>query len=107
MKTKVYVTISLFTFIACKKHNDGVRQDNEVWLHNQIVEPYQTKISKGTTITFINKDPKNHTVGEMKNTFYSGKLKPGDSFSYTFNDTGYYAFYCNYHNSMIGQIIVK
>lgn len=107
MKNTIICFITLIAVSACKKHNDGARNANEIWLHNQIVEPYQTQITKGTTITFINKDPKNHTVGEMKNTFYSGKLKPGGSFSYTFNDTGNYAFYCNYHNSMLGQIIVK
>ncbi len=103
---KLYFIV-LITIIACKKHNDGTRNENEIWLHNQNVEPYQTKISKGTTITFINKDPKTHTVSEFNKKIYSGGLKPDGSFSYTFNDTGYYAFYCNFHNSMLGQIIVK
>ena len=107
MKNTIICFVALIAMSSCKKHNDGTRNDNEIWLHNQIVEPYQTQITKGTTITLKIKNQKNHTVGEMKNTFYSGKLQPGDRFSYTFNDTGYYAFYCNYHNSMLGQIIVK
>ena len=97
----------MITMLACKKHNDGTKNENEIWLHNQNVDPYQTKILKGTTITFINKDPKTHTVSEFNKKFYSGNLKSGSSFSYTFSDTGNYAFYCNYHNSMVGTIIVK
>ena len=109
MKTKnTILYFSLLTIVwACKKHEDGVRNDNEIWLHNNTVEPYQIKVSKGTTITFINKDVKTHTASEVNSKFYSGKLKPGDSYSYTFNDTGYYAFICNYQNSILGQIIVK
>jgi plastocyanin len=107
MKNIITCFMVLITISACKKHNDGTRNDNEIWLHDQTIEPYQTKITKGTTITFINKDPKTHTVSEFNKNFYSGNLKPNDSFSFTFNDTGYYAFYCNYHNSMVGQIIVK
>lgn len=102
-----YILLAVLSLLSCKKHNDGVRPDNEVWLHNQYIEPYQLSISKGTTITFINKDPKTHTVSEISKKFYSGKLGPGDSYSFTFSDTGYYAFFCNYHNSMLGQIVVK
>ncbi len=104
---KLILCFLIILLTSCKKHDDGVRKDNEIWLHNQIVEPYQTKISKGTTITFINKDSKTHTASEYNSKFYSGKLKPGDSFSYTFSDTGNYAFFCNYHNSMLGEIVVK
>lgn len=107
MKNTITCFMVMIAISACKKHNDGTRNDNEIWLHDQTIEPYQTKITKGTTITFINKDPKTHTASEFNKNFYSGNLKPNDSFSFTFNDTGYYAFYCNYHNSMVGQIIVK
>jgi hypothetical protein len=50
MKNTIICFIALIAMSACKKHNDGTRNDNEIWLHNQIVEPYQTKILKGTTI---------------------------------------------------------
>jgi plastocyanin len=107
MKSRLTYILALIIMFACKKHEDGTRNENEIWLHNQTIEPYQTKISKGTTITIINKDAKTHTASDFNKKFYSGNLKPNASFSYTFNDTGYYAFYCNYHNSMLGQIIVK
>ena len=107
MKINLTYVLIFAAFFSCKKHEDGVRNDNEIWLHNNTVEPYQLKVSKGTTITFINKDPKTHTASEVNSKFYSGKLKPGDRYSYTFNDTGYYAFICNYQNSILGQIIVK
>lgn len=101
------VCLVLFvSIISCKKHNDGARKDNEIWLHNQVIEPYQTKITKGSTITFINKDQKTHTISETNSKFYSGKMKPGDSYQFTFSDTGFFAVFCNYHNSMLGEIRV-
>lgn len=107
MKNGIIFFSILILISACKKHDDGVRNENEIWLHNSRVDPYETKIAKGTTITIINKDATTHTASEVNNKFYSGKLKPGASFTYTFNDTGYYSFICNYHNTMRGNITVK
>lgn len=50
MKSLLFTLLIYLTTVACKKHEDGARNDNEIWLHNQHIEPYQIKISKGTTL---------------------------------------------------------
>lgn len=104
---KQFTILLLLGLIACKKHNDGTRKESEIWLHDRMIEPYETKITKGTTITFINKDQNTHTISETNNMFYSGKLKSGQSYAFTFSDTGRFAVFCNYHNSMLGEIKVE
>ena len=76
MKNIVYICIAIPFLNAYKKHNDGTRNDNEIWLHNQIVEAYQTTISKGTTITFINKDPKHTQRDSLMKNFIQETFNP-------------------------------
>jgi len=101
MKTKNLISaIFLFVVIAsCKKQNIGNPGKNEVWLEYQAFVPTQLSVPVGTTITFTNKDNANHTATDTHNTFDSGTIKSGNTYSYTFNTKGTYYFFCNYHSS--------
>jgi plastocyanin len=95
---------------GCKKQDPGKPGENEVFLEYKTFNPTQLGVKKGTTVTFINKDNANHTVTSTTNIFDSGKIKSGDSYTYTFNDEGVFYFYCSYHSSNSqeqGAIVVK
>jgi plastocyanin len=73
------------------------------------------KISVGDTITWKNpvrQDGAMHTVTEIGCfewkvcAFDSGFIKPGESFSYTFRESGTYRYRCRLHVFMEGSIIV-
>ena len=98
--------MALLTLTNCKKHDDGTRGVNEIWLHNKRIDPFQTTIAVGTTIIFINKDNMTHQLSETNNLF-SSKLQSGDKYTYTFNTAGIYNIYCAIHNSMTGAIKVQ
>lgn len=91
--------LSFFTFNSCQKEPKGDPGPNEIWLEYKAFNPLQRKVAVGTTITFINKDNANHSATETHNLFDSGRIKSGDSYSYTFTTPGTYYFYCNYHSS--------
>ena len=96
--------------MGCKKQDPGSPGENEIFLEYKTFRPNQRSITKGTTITIINKDNANHTATSTNKTFDSGTLKSGESFSYTFNDAGVFYFYCNYHSSSSqeqGAIVVQ
>jgi plastocyanin len=66
-------------------------------------DPATITIKEGTTVTWINEDPKLHYVvhlPEVNNAllFDSGPLSSGQSFSYTFTEKGRY----NYGDPQIG-----
>lgn len=116
--------ISIFLLISvavngCKDNStnsyngNNTHPDNEIWMQNTAFTPGSKTISKGTKLTWINKDSFAHTVtsgspGSPDGTFDSGNLNAGTSFSYTFSSAGIFKYYCKIHGSiMVGTITVQ
>ena len=79
-------------------------------------QPNYITITKGTTVTWVNEDATMHTVtsgisdGKVKNPdgkFDSKLLKKGETFSYTFNESGEFPYYCNPHPWATGTVVVE
>ena len=67
--------------------------------------PATITISKGTTVTWTQKDSAPHTV--TTDIFDSGRLSQGQAFSYTFNQAGTFEYRCTIHPSIPhGKVIV-
>jgi putative lipoprotein len=61
----------------------------------------------GTTVVWYNADSVTHTVTARDNLFDSGNLSPGDTFQYTFEQSGELEYYCKIHPSMVGKITIE
>jgi len=71
-------------------------------------DPASIAITKGTTVTWTNKDSAQHTVTEIKiNGFSSETLNQGQTYTHTFNETGTFEYQCHLHTSMKGKVIVS
>ena len=93
-----------------------VIEDKEavVNIYEYLFYPGAIEVTPGTTLTWINRDPAPHTVtsgvtgddntGEI---FDSPELQTGQEFSYTFNEPGVYPYFCRFHPSMTGRVIVS
>jgi plastocyanin len=65
-------------------------------------------IGINNTVTFVNRDTAIHTVTATDNSFNSGDITAGKSWTNTFSTAGNFSYYCIYHNSwMKGKVIVK
>ncbi len=96
--TATLLFISALFFTSCKKNKNTADQgENEVWLLYKRFNPTFIDIKRGTTLVFMNKDNANHSITEVGKAFNSGKIKPGDQFEHTFNDSTTYGIYCSYH----------
>lgn len=73
--------------------------------------PQEIDIKAGTTVIWTNKDVVAHTVTHRAKPedqlFSSPMLMPGDSFSFTFEKPGTYAYFCMPHPFMTGTVVVS
>jgi plastocyanin len=69
-------------------------------------EPAMVMIEPGTTVTWTNAGNRPHTVTADDGSFDSGRLDPGEQFSFTFNETGTFTYVCGFHPEMQGSVMV-
>ena len=76
--------------------------------------PNPITIEKGQTITWYNGDAISHTVTSGQDNdkdageeFDSNAIIPNQYFSIKFDDSGEYPYYCIYHPSMVGEVVVE
>ena len=65
------------------------------------------EVTVGTTVVWTNEDAAAHTVTAVDGSFDSGRLRSGDSWSYTFDTVGTVEFYCRPHPFMRGTVVVR
>ena len=80
---------------------------SEVDIDNFSFTPMEITIARGTQVTWVNKDDVPHTVVSVDRKFKSRALDTDEKFSFTFQDSGTYAYFCSVHPMMTGKIIVK
>lgn len=73
--------------------------------------PQQLQVQAGTTVVWTNSDQAGHTVtagpaDEPDGRFDSGVLGQDQSFEQRFDESGTYAYFCNLHPRMTGEIEV-
>jgi plastocyanin len=69
--------------------------------------PPNATVAPGTTVTWVNNDQAPHTATADDGAFDSGTLQPGQSFSFTFDEAGTYAYHCNIHPDMTATVTVS
>ena len=82
-----------------------------------VMDQFQFKAStitvqKGWTVEWINNEVPRHTATADDDAFNSGTMSQGGTFSFTFNETGTFPYYCRFHGdkggvAMSGSIIVQ
>lgn len=109
MKNKILIFgVVAVLFLGCKKKSAG---PNEVYIQNYKFNPSSITVSKGTTITWTNKEsgiyPITHTVTSDNAIFDSDNLDKRQQFSYTFSTPGTFPYHCNRHTDMKATVIVE
>ena len=64
-------------------------------------------VAAGTTVTWTNRDDIPHTVVAVDKSFKSKALDTDDRFSYRFDNTGTFPYFCSIHPHMTGKVVVK
>ena len=76
-------------------------------IYSSSFSPKTVTIIQGDTVTWVNRDTANHQILADKGQFVSPILRPGRSFSFTFNAAGTYTYKDELHPKITGTIVVK
>ncbi|HZP96919.1 MAG TPA: cupredoxin domain-containing protein [Candidatus Limnocylindria bacterium] len=73
--------------------------------------PASLTIAKGTKVTFTNNDTTKHTVtsgaNRTKDGTFDQTLESGSETTISFDTPGTYEYFCSFHSSMKGTIVVR
>jgi plastocyanin len=83
------------------------QSSNTITIQNSSFNPSMLTITAGTTVTWVNKANGTMDVTSDSGLFSSGNITNGQSFNYTFNDTGTFPYHSSINPSMTGQILVS
>jgi plastocyanin len=77
-----------------------------VSIRNFAFSPATLSVRAGTTVVWTNEDSVTHTVTATDNSFNSGNLTPGQTYSRTFTTQGIFPYVCQIHTFMTGAVTV-
>ena len=80
--------------------------EETIILRENSAEPFNLIIAKGTKVTFINKGNGLHRIRINETLFYSERISPGDSLSYTFTEKGDFPYRSVWSGAVSGVISV-
>jgi plastocyanin len=87
--------------------NGGQTSGTAVTIQNFAFSPATLEVSKGDIVTWTNEDSVPHQIASDTNVFLGSSMNKGQTFSFTFTETGIFPYHCAIHPSMQGKIIVK
>jgi plastocyanin len=85
------------------------------YVGNKAFSPNPMNIKVGYTITWTNNDIETHTITsglgfnspDIGKKFDSGMMENKQTFSYMFDIDGEFSYFCQFHPTMVGKVIVK
>lgn len=84
--------------------------ENVVTISSSRFDRLELRIAPGETVTFVNTDAFDHTVTSRDDSpveFDSGDLGQDETFEFTFDEPGEYAYFCRIHPTMRAVVIVE
>jgi plastocyanin len=115
MKNRIASVVSLILvfstiLVSCSKsgtNNSLPPAPNTVSIVNMAFTPATITVTAGTTVTWNNNDDMTHTVTADDDSYDSGNIAAGRSFTKTFSVVGTYPYHCTIHPSMTATIVVN
>lgn len=84
-----------------------VPEGPRVFVRDNFYTPNSMTVSAGTTVVWEHQGRVEHSVSSLLGFFESGVLRGGDYFTYTFSAPGRYDYFCRFHITNRGVIVVQ
>ena len=86
---------------------EGVPGSTVVLIRGFAFEPAEVRVRAGERVTWINCDEDAHTSTADGGGWASPLLAPGNAFTQTFDAPGEFAYHCEPHPFMRGEVVVR
>jgi len=108
-RRRMLVLSGLLLSIAVRQPQVAWAADTQVVIDNFSFTPATISVTRGTKVTWTNRDDIPHTVTDADHpkTIKSPALDTGDTYSRTFLAAGTYHYFCSLHPHMQGTVVVK
>ena len=106
--TIIFGTSACSSKTSTASEEDGPAIAMTVHINDGEFDPRDVDIEAGGTVMWINDDVASHDLQFLApNKLYSGVIKPGRAWIHTFAAAGTYAYFCDFHNTMKGVVVVR
>jgi plastocyanin len=92
---------------GCGSRKPSVPRDATILISSFAYHPARVAVAAGSAITFTNRDATAHTATSIDRRFDTGTMPPGQSRTVVLRTPGTYAYYCQFHAFMRGEITVS
>src|SRR5262249_8878309 len=96
--------VLLCSGLAAARQHSGSNKNYSIVIKKFKFAPEMMEVNVGDTITWKNEDIVPHIVTGPK--FKSKSLDQGESWTYTAEQKGEFPYYCRFHPTMKGKVIV-
>ncbi|HFB55006.1 MAG TPA: hypothetical protein ENJ46_03700 [Hellea balneolensis] len=107
---------SLLTYLMAGAHpvpatdvherQDTIPQTYRIDIHKMKFQTPRLDVRVGDKVTWTNKDIVPHTATATDESWSSGRLKKGESFTLTITEHMSLDYFCSYHRTMKGVLVV-
>lgn len=109
----LFAVLGLVT-ISCGSDSDTTPQEDApaiaatVHINDGEFDPRVLDIEVGGSVMWINDDVATHDLKFIApNKLFSGVIRPTGAWTHTFGSVGTYDYYCDFHNTMKGSVVVR
>lgn len=107
MRTVVLVAAAVLGLAVTGASQPASQATKAVAIKSTGFSPKSVTIATGDAVKWTNRDTKNHQVVANNGSFASAAIKPGKSYTHTFNTAGTFGYRDALHPSLTGKVVVK
>ena len=110
LRTKELVPPSVSSFDQALSADEILNAtETNITLHidGSLTSSDKLSVPVGTTLTWVNDDSQDHVIMSRTGVFDSGRIEPGERFSYTFTDLGSYKYVCDSDPNIESEVFVN
>ena len=101
----ILVVLGVVSVSGCTSSEES--KADKVIIQNSAFIPPTLNVTVGSTVTWVNQNPDPQDIVSDARIFDSGTLLNGQSYNYTFNETGSYHYHSSIHPDMKGTVVVR